>query len=137
MCVDLDASSAIDGGAWTTQQRADAIKKAQMADAGPLAGGVVKSGPMKGGSSVVIQDECATAFRDRLELASCSTGPLVLHYYSFALLETDAEMRDCLQSRGNWSALSRDSDEYHRAHARYEIEKAEKQAQRLQQQLGQ
>lgn len=108
-----------DAGSWTQEERQKLLDALRVLDAG------VETLP---GSSLVLldNDDCAKAFGDRLELASCSSGGFVTHYYSFELLENDLEMRDCLQGHGNWSALPHDSQEYHRAHLRYEAEKAQK-----------
>ena len=123
MCFDNDVRSNLDGGKWTAKERAAAAERMAAVDAG-----------LSGGSGVSIDKTCTEAFGDRIELASCTQpGGVLFHYYSFALLENDLEMKSCLKDlRGSWKALPQDSDQYRLAHARYEAEKAQKALERMQ-----
>jgi hypothetical protein len=91
---------------------------------------------------------CADAFKDRLVLATCTAevaqlrsqadaGPpdggrdrgsltLVSHYYRFAtVVESDAFMKQCFESKGTWDALRRDSEEFQRAQRDWHARKLE------------
>jgi hypothetical protein len=46
------------------------------------------------------------------------------HIMSFAGLEQDARMRECLQAGGRWTALDRDSPEYQHARLRHDASQA-------------
>lgn len=119
-CIDTDAPAKWDAGPWTKEERERTLAALRSKDAGSA---------MPGGSTVLLEnDDCDGSFGDRLQLASCSSngGAFVIHYYSFALLENDIEMRDCLSSHGDWTAMRHDSEEYRRAKSRYDLEKLQK-----------
>lgn len=119
------------GACWEVPMPADAGKdvsgiadRANAADAAPMIPGM---------SQVVLQDSCDEAFADRLVLASCATADFgAWRYYSFDALLGDADMRDCLKTlRGRWTELPHDSEEYRRAKARHDAERAAEQADQI------
>lgn len=67
---------------------------------------------------------CTESFADRVELAGCTfektkdgaTVKMRSHIYAFDVaFQTDANMRECLEMKGEWKAISRTSAEYNRA----------------------
>lgn len=121
-CIDLRLFTASgDAG----QKRVDGLK--QMAD------NVVK----KGGS--VLKKSCREQLADRVPLASCTVRSLtegdaggeyarleaVSTYYSIVTLDaSDEYMKNCIELKGDWSALPKDSHEFRRARAEQTLKKA-------------
>ena len=82
-------------------------------------------GGAKGYTISVLEQTCGEAFGDRLLLATCAARVAAFHYYSFEVLSTDIEMRDCLKDQhGRWTELPHDSDDYLRARGRYNANQA-------------
>jgi len=93
---------------------------------------------------------CADTFKDRIVMATCEvageaieekkkTAPsdagvlpkgeilaLKSRFYRFEAISSDAMMRDCLQTRGKWTALAKDSAEYQAAERAAKRKRAEK-----------
>lgn len=95
---------------------------------------------------VTLRQSCKQAFADRTVFASCEYsvvvpdgGPLMdglEYYYNIDTLEADdGYMKECLESRGRWSAMPRDDPKYLRAHARHNAEKVVRQLDQLRNQV--
>lgn len=125
LCLDFNARDQLpaDAGPWTAARRRHLVDAMNAFDGG--------SSPGPGMSEVVIPQSCESAFADRLVLASCAFVGSQVFYYSFDL-PLDVEMRDCIKSQGTWEALPRDSQQYRRAHARWQLERAQQQLRQLQ-----
>ncbi|HVV49876.1 MAG TPA: hypothetical protein VHO06_09470 [Polyangia bacterium] len=88
-----------------------------------------------------LQRKCSEQFQDRKPFAVCSNPLMVkdvpgLHvrisHYSFAnVFRTDGLMRECMQLGGEWSAMSRTSDEFREAELRFDTLEAQKQVKTL------
>jgi hypothetical protein len=88
-----------------------------------------------------IPKPCAEQFADRLALATCTvrssapaktgeafTVEVATRFYDFGDVGTsDAKMAECLETKGDWSAIPKDSHEWRKArleHSRKRLEKA-------------
>lgn len=107
----------------------------------------LKEALRKNKETTLLPTTCADAFKDRLVLATCTAEvsqqrqadagasdagadrasiTLVSRYYRFAtVVESDAFMKQCFESRGTWDALRRDSEEFQRAQREWHAKKLE------------
>ena len=96
----------------------------------------VDAGFAKG--KVVIAQTCNEAFADRTVLGTCfvstavarkvrkdDAGGVEMNAQYFRTATLDRAMKDCLEVRGEWHAIARNSDDYRREHIRQLVDQAQ------------